>query len=51
MVYIFVVDSKQIDIDGKIPVEILQQLGHLGLFGMQVPEEYGEYISFITYLF
>lgn len=35
------VDSKQIDIDGKIPEEILQQLGELGLFGMQIPEEYG----------
>ncbi|KAL4226656.1 acyl-CoA dehydrogenase [Mactra antiquata] len=36
-----VVDSKQIDVDGKIPEEILRQLGELGLFGMQVPEEYG----------
>ncbi|XP_045165719.2 complex I assembly factor ACAD9, mitochondrial-like [Mercenaria mercenaria] len=35
------VDSKQIDIDGKIPDEILKHLGELGLFGMQIPEEYG----------
>lgn len=37
------VDSKQIDIDGKIPDEILQHLGELGLFGMQIPVEYGKY--------
>lgn len=35
------VDSKQIDIDGKIPDEILKHLGELGLFGMQIPHEYG----------
>lgn len=35
------VDSKQIDVDGKIPDEIIGHLGELGLFGMQIPEEYG----------
>ncbi|XP_035675471.1 complex I assembly factor ACAD9, mitochondrial-like isoform X4 [Branchiostoma floridae] len=35
------VDSAQIDIDAKIPAETLQGLKDLGLFGMQVPMEYG----------
>ena len=36
------VDSKKIDEDAKIPAETLGGLKELGLFGMQVPEEYGE---------
>uniref|UniRef100_A0A8C5C521 Acyl-CoA dehydrogenase family, member 9 n=1 Tax=Gadus morhua TaxID=8049 RepID=A0A8C5C521_GADMO len=35
------VDSKKIDEDAKIPSETLDGLKELGLFGMQVPEEYG----------
>uniref|UniRef100_A0A803YR44 Acyl-CoA dehydrogenase family member 9 n=1 Tax=Meleagris gallopavo TaxID=9103 RepID=A0A803YR44_MELGA len=35
------VDSKKIDQDAKIPPETLKGLGDLGLFGMQIPEEYG----------
>ncbi|CAL8383140.1 unnamed protein product [Boreogadus saida] len=35
------VDSKKIDEDAKIPAETLDGLKELGLFGMQVPEEYG----------
>ncbi|EMP38876.1 Acyl-CoA dehydrogenase family member 9 [Chelonia mydas] len=34
------VDSKKIDQDAKIPPETLKGLKSLGLFGMQVPEEY-----------
>ncbi|CAM4697732.1 unnamed protein product [Lepidochelys kempii] len=35
------VDSTKIDQDAKIPPETLKGLKSLGLFGMQVPEEYG----------
>nr|XP_028574790.1 acyl-CoA dehydrogenase family member 9, mitochondrial isoform X3 [Podarcis muralis] len=35
------VDSKKIDQDAKIPQETLNELKNLGLFGMQIPEEYG----------
>uniref|UniRef100_H0X990 Complex I assembly factor ACAD9, mitochondrial n=1 Tax=Otolemur garnettii TaxID=30611 RepID=H0X990_OTOGA len=35
------VDSRKIDQEGKIPDETLQKLKSLGLFGLQVPEEYG----------
>ncbi|XP_059544325.1 complex I assembly factor ACAD9, mitochondrial isoform X2 [Myotis daubentonii] len=35
------VDSRKIDQEGKIPTETLEKLKGLGLFGMQVPEEYG----------
>ncbi|XP_007531693.2 complex I assembly factor ACAD9, mitochondrial isoform X2 [Erinaceus europaeus] len=35
------VDSRRIDLEGKIPNETLEKLKSLGLFGMQVPEEYG----------
>uniref|UniRef100_A0A8C5X3C5 Complex I assembly factor ACAD9, mitochondrial n=1 Tax=Malurus cyaneus samueli TaxID=2593467 RepID=A0A8C5X3C5_9PASS len=35
------VDSKKIDQEAKIPPETLQGLKDLGLFGMQIPEEYG----------
>ncbi|ELK27816.1 Acyl-CoA dehydrogenase family member 9, mitochondrial [Myotis davidii] len=34
-------DSRKIDQEGKIPTETLEKLKSLGLFGMQVPEEYG----------
>ncbi|XP_053150349.1 complex I assembly factor ACAD9, mitochondrial isoform X2 [Hemicordylus capensis] len=35
------VDSKKIDQDAKIPHETLNGLKNLGLFGIQIPEEYG----------
>ncbi|XP_049622472.1 complex I assembly factor ACAD9, mitochondrial [Suncus etruscus] len=35
------VDSRRIDLEGKIPQETLLKLKSLGLFGLQVPEEYG----------
>lgn len=35
-------DSKKVDQDAKIPQETLNELKNLGLFGMQIPEEYGE---------
>ncbi|XP_076972508.1 complex I assembly factor ACAD9, mitochondrial isoform X2 [Tamandua tetradactyla] len=35
------VDSQKIDQEGKIPEETLEKLKSLGLFGLQVPEEYG----------
>ncbi|KYO29859.1 complex I assembly factor ACAD9, mitochondrial [Alligator mississippiensis] len=35
------VDSKKIDQDAKIPPETLRGLKNLGLFGIQIPEEYG----------
>ncbi len=35
------VDSKSIDENAKIPDEVLQQLKNLGLFGQQIPVQYG----------
>ncbi|XP_053577024.1 complex I assembly factor ACAD9, mitochondrial [Bombina bombina] len=35
------VDSKLIDQTAKIPLETLEGLKNLGLFGMQIPEDYG----------
>ncbi|XP_003463542.1 complex I assembly factor ACAD9, mitochondrial isoform X1 [Cavia porcellus] len=35
------VDSRKIDQEGKIPNDTLEKLRSLGLFGMQIPEEYG----------
>ncbi|MEE6501570.1 hypothetical protein FKM82_004250 [Ascaphus truei] len=35
------VDSKMIDQNAKIPPETLEGLKNLGLFGMQIPEDYG----------
>ncbi|XP_057562211.1 complex I assembly factor ACAD9, mitochondrial isoform X2 [Hippopotamus amphibius kiboko] len=35
------VDSQKIDREGKIPDATLEKVKSLGLFGMQVPEEYG----------
>jgi acyl-CoA dehydrogenase family protein 9 len=36
-----VVDSKKIDAAGHIPQQTLDQLKAFGLFGQQIPEEYG----------
>lgn len=38
----FLVDSKKIDEEAKIPPETLDGLKALGLFGIQIPEEYGK---------
>ena len=38
------VDSGQIDKDAKIPNDVMEGLKELGLFGLQIPEEYGEII-------
>lgn len=35
------VDSKKIDKEGKIPKETLDGIKALGLFGQQIPTEYG----------
>ncbi|KAM8930514.1 complex I assembly factor ACAD9, mitochondrial [Pelodytes ibericus] len=35
------VDSKKIDETAKIPLETLEGLKNLGLFGIQIPEDYG----------
>ncbi len=35
------VDSSKIDSDEKIPEEVLEGLKQLGLFGLQIPEDYG----------
>lgn len=35
------VDSAKIDQEGKIPPETMKGLKELGLFGIMVPEEYG----------
>lgn len=35
------VDSKSIDVNAKIPDDVLQQIKDLGLFGQQIPEQYG----------
>lgn len=39
--FFFLVDSRQIDINAKIPEETMQGLKDLGLFGQQIPVEYG----------
>lgn len=36
-----VVDSKQLDIDGKMDPDVMQALKDYGLFGMQIPTKYG----------
>lgn len=35
------VDSKKIDLEAKIPIETMNALKELGMFGMQIPQEYG----------
>ncbi|OWK02395.1 hypothetical protein Celaphus_00010675, partial [Cervus elaphus hippelaphus] len=39
--FLLAVDSRKIDQEGRIPDETLEKLKSLGLFGTQVPEEYG----------
>ena len=35
-------DSKKIDEEAHIPEETLRMIGEMGLFGQQVPPEYGK---------
>ena len=35
-------DSKSLDANAEIPSDVLQQLKDFGLFGMQIPAEYGK---------
>src|SRR6266508_2236064 len=35
------VDSAKIDVQAKIPPEVIQGMKELGLFGMSIPQEYG----------
>src|SRR5215216_5247806 len=35
------VDSDKIDRDGKIPADIVSELGEIGAFGIKIPVEYG----------
>jgi len=46
--FLLVVDSQVIDRDAKIPDDVLQQLKDFGMFGLQIPQEYG--MSCFTYL-
>lgn len=39
------VDSAKIDQEATIPLETLNGLKELGLFGIMIPEEYGEVIG------
>ena len=43
------VDSGQIDKDAKIPNDVMEGLKELGLFGLQIPEEYGEIRYSLTF--
>lgn len=40
----FSVDSAKIDKEAKIPTETMNGLKELGLFGIMIPEEYGEWL-------
>ena len=44
----FSVDSKTIDKEARIPDEVLHQVKDLGLFGQQIPLEYGVYVTLGT---
>jgi len=40
---LFKVDSQVIDREASIPDDILQHLKDFGLFGLEIPREYGMY--------
>lgn len=40
------VDSSRIDKEANIPNDVLETMKQLGLFGLQIPEEYGLYAPF-----
>lgn len=46
LVFVISVDSAKIDQEARIPPETLNGLKELGLFGIQIPEEYGK--MFVT---
>ena len=41
------VDSVKIDKEAKIPEDVIKTLGELGLFGQQIPVEYGMDVLYI----
>ena len=43
------VDSDKIDRDASIPEDVMDGLKELGLFGLQIPEEYGKVIYELKY--
>ena len=42
-VYYFAVDSVEIDKTREIPAEVLHKLGKTGVFGLQIPKEFGKF--------
>ena len=47
--HVFSVDSKSIDANAKIPDDVLQQVKDLGLFGLQIPLEFGMFLHCVVY--
>lgn len=47
--FVISVDSSRIDREAKIPPETLNGLKELGLFGVQIPEEYGKMLVTSTF--
>jgi len=41
--FVSVVDSQAIDREATIPDDVLQQLKDLGMFGLQIPQDYGKH--------
>ena len=39
-------DSDKIDRDASIPEDVMDGLKELGLFGLQIPEEYGKEVIY-----
>ena len=37
-----IVDSSKIDQESKIPEDVMNGMKEMGLFGLQIPEEYGK---------
>lgn len=44
---LFTVDSAEIDKNAKIPEDVMGGLRDLGLFGLLIPEQYGEMMPLI----
>jgi len=44
--FLLVVDSQAIDREATIPADVLQRLKDFGLFGLQIPQEYGMHCCF-----
>jgi len=41
LAFLVVVDSEAIDRDATVPDDVFQQLKDFGMFGLQIPQEYG----------